>query len=413
MRKFLLFIITAFLFVTFSPESHSASVPDGQIIVRVEDSAASRCINSSTDRITMHLRRIIADKDVGIFTEDKLAAVVINTIISGVEAGTTPKKVSFPRMYTVSVSPYSKGYVSLPVEEKLFSRFQLSAAENSYDSAEIEFSLVIKKNKTHFGIALSALADITKNLPAPINPFSEGFKYFADYANKVVEASLNEENNVAESVKESKITMSFSSTDTCAVDQEKTGTIAIVKGANGSEKDGFVDIKKEYCWKAEYKPVFTLKFAQRDSNIACKDIPSDAFIQVNNPYVAFFLNAEPNKITTSQKRQIKSIYLPEQTIQSSGLPYESVEKSIASAYVNEKSVSAAPADHAAAVKKVSEHTERVLNDPIYLKMKSTNVRGERSNEVKLDTTVMDSLAVDLAQSLRRCSSHGIEPEQCF
>lgn len=159
MKKFCLFIIIVSL--AFSTSSNSETVPDGQIIVRVVDYAASRCINSTTDRITMHLRRIIADKDVGFFTEDRIAAVVINTIISGVEAGTKSKKVSFPRMYTVTVSPYSQGYVSLPVEEKLFSRFQLSGAGNSYDTAEIEFSLVIKKDKTNFGIALSALADIT------------------------------------------------------------------------------------------------------------------------------------------------------------------------------------------------------------------------------------------------------------
>src|SRR3989338_8915895 len=93
-------------------QAMAAAVPDGQIIVRIEDQAASRCINSSTDRITMHLRRMIVDKDVGVFTEAKEAGLLVNTSISGEDEKAIPKKVSFPRIYCVTVAPYAAGYVS-------------------------------------------------------------------------------------------------------------------------------------------------------------------------------------------------------------------------------------------------------------------------------------------------------------
>lgn len=413
MNKLSYLVLLTSVFLT-SP-GMAVTVPDGQIIVRVDDGATSRCINLATDRITMHLRRLVTEKETSIFTEDKAAALIINTTLSGEEGGTTPKKVSFPRMYLVTVDPYSSGYVSLPIEEKLFSRFSLTDSGNSYDTAEIEFTVIAKKDKSPLGIALSALADITRSLPAPLNPFSEGFKYFADYATKVVEGSLSGGNNVAQSFKEAKIALSFSSTGTCTGDQETTGTLAAVRGANGDETRGFVDINKEYCWRAEVKPVFNLKFATPEQGTPCKDLSADRFKRMSNPYVAFYLNAEPKKPTLSQNLQSKILTLSGTSNQPTMVSLEEIEKSVASAYELWPKTTPSQESHLLTVKKVSSKVRSVLEKPanVFRDATSTSTPHEAKKTFTLSTTAADLLAIDLAGSLKRCTAHGVAPEQCF
>lgn len=406
-----LLLIMFELGIVIASPSIAATVPDGKIIVRIEDGATSRCINSSTDRITMHMRRLIVNKDIGVFTEDKGAAIIVSTSISGEEGGLTPKKISYPRMYAVSVAPYSKGYTNLPVEEKLFSRFPLTNSGNSYDTAEIEFTILAKKGKAPFGVGLSALADISKNLPTPMNPFSEGFKYFSDYANKVVEGSLTTENNIGQQFKEGKITLSFSSTGSCVGDQEKTGTLAVISGVNEKESDGFVNVKKDYCWKADFRPVFTLKFAPKPNNSTCADVAEGTFKQINNPYTAFYLNAEPKVITASQNAQFKMLTLPSSNnIVLTKIKPSEIEKSILVSY----DVPRTSSTTTRAVKKLSDKVSGVLGDSTFFtKVPKEDSAPNKANVITLPTTAVDGVAVDLAESLKRCAAHGVDTAKCY
>lgn len=398
-----------------SAQAMAAAVPDGQIIVRIEDQAASRCINSSTDRITMHLRRMVVDKDVGVFTEAKEAGLLVNTSISGEDEKATPKKVSFPRIYSVTVAPYASGYVSLPIEEKLFSRFPLTNEGNLYDTVEVEFTIIAKRDKNPFGVALSVLADISKNLPAPINPFSDGFKYFSDYANKVVEGSLSKENNVAQSSKEGKITLAFSATATCGADQEKTGTLAVVRGTKGKESDGFVNIKKDYCWRAEFKPVFTLKFANLEKETECHALLDGKFQRVNNPYIAFYLNADPKNLTASQNTNAMTVTFPSGSIRAMNVSSPAVEKILTAAYVPSGHQDFSGKAFLNAVQNLSRKVSDFLYNPGHFS-KLTWDKAPRENnpqDVLLIPTAVESQALDLAESLRRCNRHGVSPEECF
>lgn len=398
-----------------SAQAIAAAVPDGQIIVRIEDHAASRCINSSTDRITMHLRRMVVDKDVGVFTEAKEAGLLVNTSISGEDEKTTPKKVSFPRIYSVTVAPYAAGYVSLPIEEKLFSRFPLTNEGNLYDTVEVEFTIIAKRDKNPFGVALSVLADISKNLPAPINPFSDGFKYFSDYANKVVEGSLSKENNVAQSSKEGKITLAFSSTATCGADQEKTGTLAVVRGAKGKESDGFVNIKKDYCWRAEFKPVFTLKFANPEKGIECHAILDEKFQQVNNPYIAFYLNADPKNLTAAQNPNPMMLTFPSGSIRTMDVSSPAVEKILTAAYVPSGHQDFSAKAFLTAVQNISHKVSDFLSDPAHLSKLASDKSHRKNNppDILVMPTAAECQALDLTESLRRCDTHGVSPEECF
>ncbi|WDF91714.1 hypothetical protein [Aeromonas hydrophila] len=430
--------VLATIFIASLQPANSASVPDGETIVRIDDGTSTRCINSSSDRITMNLRRLVVKKDVGFFSEDKTAGVFINTIISGNDSSGDSRKVGFPRVYTVTVIQYASGIVSLPVEEKLFSRFYLSNNGNTYDTAELEFSVVSKKDKTPLGIALVALEDISRNLPVPINPFSEGFKYFTQYANKVVNESLNSANNVSEMSKEGKIVMNFSSTGICTGDQEQTGTIAVVKGDHGKESDGYVDINKTYCWAAELKPIFNLKYAVPNGK-KCNEISSDSFKKIANQYVAFYLSAEPKELISSkgilsridnfpiQEFQGKTrIFLPDNSVselkildspriklmQEEKIPVQEADFSVTKTELKSALVNSYKKRSLTKPTNIADLIDNSISNRAAFKV--MNVRPDQNNAVvKWKTTAEESAAFDISESLRRCEAHGIPIDSCL
>ena len=400
MKKGLTVLATVLIAFTINP-SFAASQSTGKIIVRIDDGALSRCINSSTDSLSLHLRRTIIEKQKKIFTEDKSVALTLNTVISGSNSSSAPQKVNFPRMYTAQLEGYSKGTVSVPVEIKLFEGFPLTdSTGNTFSSTEIEFSVMALKSKNKLGIALSTLVDITKNLPIPLNPFSEGFKYFSDYANKVVETSINEDNNLAAIAKQGNIALSFSSNGVCSGDQEQTGTIAVVTGENGKESDGIIDINKEYCWHAELRPMFNLYFQKRSTDGACSD-DFGKYSRVNNPYFGFYLNAVNDPKRTKSNEITQLVRPPAQGIKRNlDIFSTGINKNLLSSYK-------LPIDTTAYV------TEKVNSD---LKMGAnmwleTPVNSD--GQATITSSVLDSIATDLSESLKRCAAHGIEASECI
>ncbi|HLD69558.1 MAG TPA: hypothetical protein VJA17_02230, partial [Candidatus Omnitrophota bacterium] len=303
----------------------------------------------------------------------------------------------------------------LPIEEKLFSRFPLTNEGNLYDTVEVEFTIIAKRDKNPFGVALSVLADISKNLPTPMNPFSEGFKYFSDYANKVVEGSLSKENNVAQSSKEGKITLAFSATATCGADQEKTGTLAVVRGTKGKESDGFVNIKKDYCWRAEFKPVFTLKFANPQKETECHALLDEKFQRVNNPYIAFYLNADPKNLTAAQNPNAMMFTLPSDSIQAMNVSSPAVEKILTAAYIPSEDQGFSGKAFLNAVQNLSSRVSDFLYNPTHLsKLASDRVpKDNNPPDLLVMPTAAECQALDLSESLRRCNRHGVSPENCF
>ena len=233
----------------------------GAVVVRIPDDATSRCVNASTDQVWLTMRRVILKKESSLFTTDKYAGIVVNTTISG-NTGARTKKIAFPRMIEADIESYASGHgVSIPVEFGLLEGFQLRNGSAAYSNVDFDLNVIKGKKKSGWGQALNALVDITKRLPMPANPFAEGFQFFADFANSVVNSSVQERK--ADNLKQSVVHLSFSPNGQCGA-FESTGTVAIIFMTPGTENDNIVDIGKinnnEYCWSAELQPAFSVKF---------------------------------------------------------------------------------------------------------------------------------------------------------
>ncbi|MCI0419555.1 MAG: hypothetical protein L0312_10085, partial [Acidobacteria bacterium] len=395
------------------------------IVVRISDGASSRCVNLATDRVWLLLRRLVTNKEKGWFTDDRSVGVLVNTTLEGYTGSKTEKRV-FPRMVESRIEDYESGNgVSIPIEFGILNSFLLRNGPDTYSSAEFDFAIVRKKKRTTWGHVLDALVSVTKKLPLPASPFTDGFGYFAEYANSAVERSIREESNAQNVIPQARIAQVFSLNGQCIQgdDFARTGTLAVIQAAAGSEDQGYVDIARHdrYNFKADAQPVFSLRFCIKNQNGQC---PGN-YRLVQNDYAAFFLNAVSE---VSGGPQLREESAPRESPRPLTFSREAVDGALFTYAWHARSASI---DSWAAFDDLHFFARgRLLGgeEPTPLAM---DINGALSQPVERgkvpfgtivhgtgDTLVWrltqrQALAADLAQSLRRCSVHGVEPEDCF
>lgn len=298
MKKYFLVLTLGILTIAPQVSSAESTKDQGAIIVRVEDDS-SVCINANNHKISLILRRTIVNKNVGFFKEDKEVALLMDLQMSG-NTGEDQKTQKFPRMFKTSIEEYGEGSVSLPIEKVLFHGYKLKSDKALTTQIEMAFSILKKKKKAPFAVALEQLAKVTSMLPIPPNPYVTAFNHFAAYADEVVTNSINEENNVSEELKGGNISFAFSENGTCTGGLQTTGTIAVIRASNGTEDEGIINTADDYCYSAQFIPVFELRFARMPTDNDCTKATN--FKKVRNAYLGFVINAsevDPKKAKDS------------------------------------------------------------------------------------------------------------------
>lgn len=292
MRRSFSWIMFVFAFFVVCAFAEAATTKDqGAIIVRVPDGTTPVCINANKHKLSFILRKIIINKDVGYFKQDKEVGLLLNVFMAGNtgDGGDGQENQKFPRMFKTSIEEFDQGLITLPFEKVLFHGYKLKSDNTLTTQIETSFSVLKKKEKAPFAVAIEQLGKITSSLPIPPNPYVPAFRHFANYADEVVTKSINEENNVSEELKGGNIAFAFSENDTCDGTLETTGTIAVVKSSVGTEDEGIINTSKNYCYTAQFKPVFELRFASMPAGGNCTTATN--FKQLRNPYLGFVLNA--------------------------------------------------------------------------------------------------------------------------
>jgi len=288
LKKLALIIVGSMIAATPSVSSGATTKDQGAVIVRVPEGTSPVCINANTHKISFILRRVIVNKDVGVFKEDKEVGLKLDVQMSG-NSGEEQKTQKFPRMFKTSIEEYGKGAVSLPIEKILLNNYKLKSDDILTTQIETEFSILKKKKKAPFAVALEQLSKVTASLPIPPNPYVTAFNHFATYADEVVSKSITEENNVSEELKGGNIAFAFSEDGTCSGTLETTGTIAVIRNASGTEEEGIINTSGDYCYTAQFTPVFELRFASMPGDHDCTKATN--YKKVRNPYLGFILNA--------------------------------------------------------------------------------------------------------------------------
>jgi len=341
------------------------------------------------------MRRVILKKEAGLFTVDKYAGIVVSTTISG-NTGAKTEKIAFPRMVEADIQSYAAGHgVSIPVEFGLIDGLRLREKDISYSNVDFDFNVIKGKKRNGWGQALNALVDITKKLPIPANPFTEGFTFFADYANSVVDASVQQRK--ADNLKQGVVHLSFSPNGQCGNKAfESTGTIAIVFASPGTEADGIVDIGRvgnnEYCWAAELQTAFSVKFGRKTNGNCSADTA------IRNDYYGFFLNALP--VSTASAAALR------EDVFVSGRVRPSVAPAVAGSVAKEISEGDAELRVKATTAAEWDPTSNTAPFGKVITKKSDSTIVWRASGV-------ESKAFDIAQALRRCAANGVKAEKCL
>lgn len=267
----------------------------GGLLLRVQDESLSRCINTEQDVVTLTLVRMIARKEsrkhwiTG--RETTAMGLVVETAISGDDGVGDTKKVSFPRSFTIDVSKTKETLISLPVEQRILSRFSLSRNSNIYTNVDVDIKSITVKKNSNAHILLNTLSEITEELPFPKNPFSEGFTYFVKYS-KSIEKNFSNDGGELGRFSEAKFGLNFSTDATCSSGEEKTGAIVILKkGISGYDSIKLGEISK-YCLSVDKINIHTLMAARSktENRDDCESEKLDWF-PVENPYSIFLLHA--------------------------------------------------------------------------------------------------------------------------
>lgn len=275
------------------PVVHAQAPGKGGIVVRVDDTSKPRCVDPSTDRVWLTLRRLVTTKKQGWFTKDTQVAVKIDAKVSTL--GEPDKPRSFPLMAVAAFGDVPSGQVSVPIEYPIVSGLELTQDKNTYVNLGASITLINYKDPTKLGTALQALSKITSSnkLPIPASPYLTGATYLLQFANDTITNDTKKEIDSNNASVSGSIDLNFSPDGVCdsGGDFEATGTKAILysQGINGA---GYVDIAQtqKYCFSAELSPVFILRAALKKA-ASCEDSSyKDQMTNVTNDYIAFFLN---------------------------------------------------------------------------------------------------------------------------
>ena len=271
----------------------AATAGSGAKIIRVDETSEQEyCINGRTDEIFVHLRSFVAGKDRNIFKEDASIGMVIDTTVSG-DVRRQPEKISFPIAFQATVRNYREGLVSIPIEKGILSSFALSDGDARYSQVDLSFRFIKVQEDTTVGRAIKSLATVAEDFSLPTDLFGPSFQMYASIASSLIDNVFTDNRNSTQDPLAS-IVLAFDPDGTCSnLLFEKTGTKAVVMGADGPEDDGIVDIDQmnSYCFQTELRPAFEVWFWKRAGGV-CEARP-DSARQLRTPHFGFYLTARP------------------------------------------------------------------------------------------------------------------------
>jgi len=286
------------LLVGLMPTTGFCQNTTGQVVVRVDDTSGTHCIDATTEKVTLFVRRVFVEKKKGWFTEDKRAGVLVRSQVAGTittPQGTQQASVTVPAVDMVSVEEDPRGRVSLALEYAIASGFVLKQNDTLTSAMDLYMNMAKSKGKTSFGDVLELAGKALSQLPIPPNPYTQIGSKILTFANNAVDSGIT--NDSADQI--AHIGLQFhegAQTDIKACESagyERTGAIAVLRsvGVQGQELVPMTDTEKQYCFRYSSGSTYELLVAKRKPDGSCPD-PS-AYNGVPNDYVMLLISAEP------------------------------------------------------------------------------------------------------------------------
>ncbi len=278
----------------------------GQAVVRVDDTAGTHCIDASTERITIFVRRVFVEKEGNWFTADNKAGVLVQSQLAGETTNKNDEKQpadsQVPAVNMVSVKHDKKGRTSLALEYPVASGLALKQTDTVTRSVTLDIFLAKARGRNTFGSILDLAGQALNQVPIPPNPYTQTGGKFLKFANSAIDSSLKE----GENDRIAHIGLQFNEgqqkdISACkSAGNERTGAIAVLRatGLRGATLIPVDDTERLYCFRYSSDSTFELLAAKKNPDGTC---PSpQAFAGVSNDYVLLLLSAQPTATVGSK-----------------------------------------------------------------------------------------------------------------
>lgn len=187
------------LLVGLMPATGFCQNTTGQVVVRVDDTSGTHCIDAETEKVTLFVRRVFVEKNAGWFTKDKQAGVLVRSQLTGITTtseGSQQASVTVPAVDMMSVDEDQKGRVSLALEYAVASGFALKQNNTLTNTIDLYINMAKAKGKSTFGDVLDLAGKALSQVPIPPNPYTQIGSKILTFANNAVESGIT--NNTAD-----------------------------------------------------------------------------------------------------------------------------------------------------------------------------------------------------------------------
>jgi hypothetical protein len=265
-------------------------------IVRIPAPISPRCINSTTDEVTVTLRRIITQRTGGLFTSDNQAGVAVVTTLNA--DGSPPTKT--PSVSLINIASAPKGQVMLLLEYPVASQLLLTQEKSPTSeklvtkNMQLDLYLARVRSDNTFGKILTVASQFLGKLPIPANPYATVANQVLQFANQTITNETSREG----ALQFASVTLQFSRLNIPDLEQctendyQSTGAIAII-GAGGAHNVPPLplgNLDKRYCWKYASKNTYEVLYAAKPRQ-GCQSLAESAYEEVPNDYVMLLVSA--------------------------------------------------------------------------------------------------------------------------
>lgn len=385
-------VIAAITIVAATTPATAAEFGGGAIL-HIEDGAPNTCVNASQSLVSMQLASVQVDRHQTwwkeLLAKKKALGVKFDITLTGAD----DQLFTFPRAKQLKAPPGGGDVATLPMGVSLMSRYRLNdGAGKEYKNVGLDLYFITVEDKSDALTVFNSLADFTKSLPIPANPFTTGIGYFGDFTNKLVDGSLRKG---AGPDPDAAFTFDLASTaqqtTLCPFGYLREGVQAVVYDVSFPPDTSVIKISEvdKYCYWFDPN-LRQVRFAPKSG--ACATAMPAAARQLNNPLVAFVVSAVPVQ---------QGAVLPSQLTR---VPGTNKSMSNLTAAQIERMISGMNAEHLSGRISASS-VERILDV-----MELPSVPSEELRTVAEHATNQDLAA---ARALQRCAAAGIPVEECL
>jgi hypothetical protein len=232
----------------------------GTVIIRVDDTSGAHCIDASSEKVTVFVRRVFTERKKGWFSSEQTAGVRVRTVSPDTSAG--GQAMANPSSQVVSVAGDERGRMSLGMEYGVASGFVLNSGNGIADTMSIDVILPrTKVKKGFFGRSKDTSPEQIAHIDLKFNETKE-----PDLAR-------------------------------CkSAGYERTGALAVMQseGAPGANLLPVTNTEQEYCFRYSSGSSYELLAAKRKAEDGSCPAPSE-FQAVKNNYVLMLINAQKAK----------------------------------------------------------------------------------------------------------------------